>query len=70
MNQRVEFNPDNMNDYFVNIEKETAKNFELLMKLETVKTVSESIVFQKTSGHETFCFIKFEKQNISRLWRL
>ena len=70
MNQRVDFNPDNMNDYFVNIGKQTGKNFELLMNLETVKTVTESMFFQKTSSHETFCFIKFEKQNISRLWRL
>ena len=68
-NQRVEFDPDKMNDdYFVSIEKELVENFELPVNLEIVKTVTESIVFQKTSDHEIFRFIrKFEKQNISGL---
>ena len=44
-----------MNDYFVNIGKKLAKNFELPINLETVKIVTESMVFQKTSNYEASC---------------
>ena len=64
-NQRVEFSPDKMNDYFVNIGKELAKNFAVPMSLETVKTVTESMVFQKTSDHEIFCVLKNLKNKTS-----